>query len=137
MDELKKLLMEEIGLGVDTMGNVIDQDTMQTIKFRNKNLKNDMSKGFRKYDVIFNPQNNLRQMESLFKYATTKDDIEVLSYGNSQNKDGSYTCIVTTNTETLESQNYNNPSLGYIENILKLYGETDIDLKQYDREKED
>lgn len=136
MQDLKRILMEEIGLAVDNKGNIIDQDTMQPIKFRNKNLKNDMSKGFRHYDVVFNPENNLRQMESLLRYAANKDEIEILTYGVSPNKDGTYTCVVTTNTECLESKKYNNPSLGYVENVLKLYG-TDMDLKEYDRKKDE
>ena len=88
MQDLKKIIMEEIGLYTDNTGCIIDQDTIQPVKFRNKNLKEDMSKGFRKNDIIFDPVNNLKQMESLFKYATNKDNIDVLSYGSHLNKDG-------------------------------------------------
>ena len=78
---------------------------------------------------------NFRQMESLFRYATSKDEIEILSYGNTQNtKDGKYTCVVATNDGIYESKGYNNPTLGYAENILKMYGTVDTDLSEYDRD---
>lgn len=135
MQDLKKIIMEEIGLYTDNTGCIIDQDTIQPVKFRNKNLKEDMNKGFRKNDVVFDPVNNLKQMESLFKYATNKDNIDVLSYGSHLNKDGTYTCIVCTNDSTIESKGYNNPTLGYIENMLSLY-DNKMDLSEYDTEKE-
>lgn len=131
MQDLKKIIMEEIGLYADNTGCIIDQDTIQPVKFRNKNLKEDMSKGFRKNDIVFDPVNNLKQMESLFKYATNKDNIDVLSYGSHLNKDGTYTCIVCTNDSTIESKGYNNPTLGYIENMLSLY-DNKMDLSEYD-----
>ena len=135
MQDLKTLLMQEVGLAVDPTGNIIDQDTMQTVRFRNKTLKNDKTKGFRHNDIVFDPQNNIRQMESLFRYATSKDEIEILSYGNTQNtKDGKYTCVVATNDGIYESKGYNNPTLGYAENILKMYGTVDTDLSEYDRD---
>ena len=137
MEDLKKLLMDEIGLYIDKTGNIVDQDTMQQVKFRNKNLKQDKSKGFRYNDMIFDPVNNPRQMESLFRYATDKDEIEVISYGNSVNQDGTYTCIVCTNDNTLESKRYKNPSLGYAENILNLYGESNVDLSEFDTVEEE
>ena len=137
MEDLKRILMDEIGLYYSERGNVKDQDTLQYVKFRNKNLKQDMTKGFRQNDIVFDPLNSPKQMESLFKYAINKDDIEVLSFANIQNPDGTYKCIVCTNENTsIESNNYNNPALSYAESILTLYGNSNVNLSEYDSEEE-
>ena len=126
--DIKRKLMEEVGLSVNKRGEFTDQDTLQTFKINNKVAK---EYNIRKNEVEFNPLGNQRHSEQLLKYCDAKDELNILSYGTNSEKDGTYSCTVTTKTSKITSSSYKNPALGYVENIFKLYGE-DVDLSELD-----
>lgn len=131
--DIKRKLMEEIGLSVNKRGEYTDQDTLQILKIKNKVAK---EYNIRKNDVEFKPLENQRHSEELLKYCDSKDNFNIISFGTTLENDGKYSCTITTKEEKMTSNNYNNPALGYIENIFKLYGE-DVDLSNLDIEKDD
>lgn len=131
--DIKRRLMEEVGLGVNKKGEYVDQDTFQTLKINNKIAK---EYNIRKNEVEFKPLYNQRHTEQLLKYCDAKDGLDILSYGTNVDKQGMYSCTVTTKSEKITSKSYNNPALGYAENIFKLYGE-DVDLSELDIKEEE
>lgn len=131
--DIKRKLMEEVGLSVNKRGEITDQDTFQTLKINNKIAK---EYNIRKNEVEFNPLGNQRHSEELLKYCATKDDLDILSYGVNNEKDGKYSCTVATKGTKFTTNSYNNPALGYVESIFRLYGER-INLSDIDNVKED
>ena len=131
--DIKRKLIEEVGLAVNKKGEYVDQDTFQILKINNKIAK---EYNIRKNETEFKPLSNQRHTEQLLKYCDIKDDLNILSYGTNVDKKGKYTCTVATKSEKIVSKSYNNPALGYVENIFKLYGEN-VDLSELDVEKEE
>lgn len=128
--DVKRKLMEEVGLSINKRGEYIDQDTLQALRIKNKIAK---EYNVRKNEVQFNPLGNQKHSEELLKYCDNKDELNILAYGTTLEKSGKYSCTVATRGQKFISAEYSNPALGYIENIFRLYGEnvdlTDIDNK--------
>ena len=126
--DIKRKLMEEVGLSINKRGEYIDQDTLQALRIRNKVAK---EYNVRRNEVHFDPLTNQRHSEELLKYCDNKDDFNIMAYGTTQEKNGKYSCTVATRNNKITSESYNNPALCYIDSIFKLYGEQ-VDLSEID-----
>lgn len=136
-DYLNKIVMEEIGLGVDSYQKVIDQDSRDQLKFKDKNIKYSSQNSVvtTKNDIIFDPAENKNLMCSLFDHFTQKIESEenkyVSMYYDISDNTG-YAIAAMVDGIRVTSDHYNNESLKYIDIIMKINGTEDVDLKKYD-----
>lgn len=138
-DHINKIIMNEIGLGVDDHQKVIDQDTREILKFKDKNIKysSQNSVVLTKNDILFDPFEAKNLMNCLFDHFTKKIEQEdskyVARYYDLSSEDGTALEAIV-NGEKVTSDYYNNDSLKYLDVIMQLNGSDDINLKQYDTE---
>ena len=130
-----------MGLDVDSSNKVIDQDTCRPIEFKGKSIKytSDPNKNLliAKNDILFDPINNSRLMSTLFGYYLTKleenEGIAFDSYYTKNGNEGRTALELKNENEKITSKYYTNDSIKYIDIILKLNGDSDIDLSEYDK----
>lgn len=136
---INKIIMQEIGLGVDNYQKIIDQDTRETLLFKEKNMKyssqNNVLIG--RNDMIFDPINNRFLMMSLFDHFATKieeEDGKYISIYYDVNGENGSALEAVVDGEKITSDYYNNDSLKYLDIIMQLNDAENISLKQYDKE---
>lgn len=133
-DPLNKMVMEEIGLTIDKNKVVIDQDTRQPIIIKDKVMKYS-SKNIvpvRRDEQVFDPAANKSQMAFAFDYFVSKLESEgepVDMYYDIH--DGS-AMEVKKNGEVLQTEDYNNDQLRYIDMMRRLNGSSPEDIKSMD-----
>jgi hypothetical protein len=138
-DQINKIIMQEIGLGVDAHQRVIDQDTRETLKFNEKNMKYSSQNSviLTKNDIPFDPIETRNLMSSLFNHFTQKIEQEDGTYVSTYydiNGDKGTALEAVVNGEKITSDYYGNDSLRYLDIIMRLNGSNSINLKQYDTE---
>ena len=125
-DPVNKLIMDEIGLTVNNKNIIIDQDTRESITYKDKNMKfsslNSVTLGHS--EMIFDPGSNKNLMTSLFGYYADKieneDEGYVSMYYEKPSSDGKNILEVKTDKGTLRSKSYNNESLLYLDVIQQI-----------------
>lgn len=136
-DPINKIIMQEIGLTIDNHQKVVDQDTREILKFKDKNLKysskNDIV--ITRNDVPFDPIDAKNMMTSLFNHFTEKINIEdgsyVSMYYDINSEEGTALEAVIDNNK-ITSDFYKNDALKYLDIIMKINGADTSGLKQYD-----
>ena len=136
---LNKIIMNEIGLTVDSQSRVMDQDTREHLQFRSKNMKyssqNQVTLGNK--DMVFDPASNKNVMSSLFDYYANKiqneEDGKYVSMYNEKVDGDKSSLEVRVDGETIISGQYHNDSLKYVDAIMRLNGNKNVDLSDYDK----
>ena len=120
-DPINKVIMEEIGLTVDSSNRIMDQDTRALLSYREKNLKfsSQNSVTLTNNDIIFDPASNKAIMGSLFDHFLTKIEDEEGTYVSihyeKKNEDDNSTALVAiVDGEEITTDYYNNDSLKYV-----------------------
>lgn len=137
-DPLNKVIMEEIGLTVDDQNRVLDQDTRERIKFKDKTVKYSSQHPVTigNNDIVFDPMNNRTLMNTLFEYYSHKlqeeDDVYVAMHYEQRSEDKS-TLYAKVDGKVLESKPYHQEALKYVDVIKQLNGAENVDLSQYDK----
>ena len=138
-DPINKIIMQEIGLGVDNHQKVMDQDTRETLKFKDKNIKYSSQNNviITKNDIPFDPYETRNLMSSLFDHFTEKmneeEDVYVSMYYDIPGDKGTALEAVV-NGEKIKSDYYTNDSLRYLDLIMQINGSDKTVLRQYDSE---
>lgn len=139
-DPINKIIMQEIGLGVDNHQKVIDQDTREALKFKDKNIKYSSQNSviLTKNDMPFDPIGTRNMMNSLFDHFTEKVQEEegtyVSIYYDINGDQGKTALEAVVNGQKVTSDYYNNEALKYLDLIMKMNGSSTCNLKQYDTE---
>lgn len=138
---LNKVIMEEIGLTVDSSNRVMDQDTRAILSYKDKNMKysSQNSVTLTNQDIIFDPASNKTVMGSLFNHFLGKIEEEdgtyvSLHYEKRNEENNSSALVAVVNGEEVCTDYYNNDSLKYVEMIKHLNEAEDTDLHSYDSE---
>ena len=139
--EISRKIFRAIGLDVDNANKVIDQDTCRPIEFKGKCIKftSDPDKNLllAKNDILFDPINNTKLMSNLFGYYLTKleemENTVFNSYYVKSGNEGRTALELKNESGTITSNYYNNDSIKYMDMILRLNGESDINLNEYDK----
>ena len=138
-DPINKVIMEEIGLTVDSSNRIMDQDTRALLSYREKNLKfsSQNSVTLTNNDIIFDPASNKAIMGSLFDHFLTKIEDEEGTYASihyeKKNEDDNSTALVAiVDGEEITTDYYNNDSLKYVEMMRCLNGSDDLNLHGMD-----
>jgi len=137
---LNKIIMYEIGLTVDNHQRVIDQDTREQLKFKDKNIKysSQNSVVLTKNDIPFDPAETRNLMSSLFDHFARKveeqDDIYISRYYDITDNEKGTALEVIVDGKKITSDFYKNDSLRYLDVIMQINGSKKVDLKQYDVE---
>jgi hypothetical protein len=129
-------VMHEIGLEVDKNNNIVDQDTGNTLTFKDKTIKYENA-NTRRDEVQFDPLSNPPMMNSLFDYYLNKIEGEgkyVKEYHKSNNEKGEKGYIeLKENKQNIRSGSYYNDSVKYADLILKINeSKDDINLPAFD-----
>lgn len=134
--EVNTLIMREVGLEVGPGKKIYDQDTGMPIKINGMEVV--APGGYTGRSTIeFDPYNNRRQMGQIFNYFINKQyeegGREVLTYYNKDDtpEGGKVECKLDDNT-TVTSAQYTRDTLKYADIILRLNGEDNPNLTQYD-----
>ena len=139
--DISRKIFRAVGLDVDNANKLIDQDTCRPIEFKGKCIKftSDPDKNLllAKNDILFDPVNNTKLMANLFGYYLSKleenEDMVFDSY-YVKNGNGGRTALEVKNEDgTITSKYYNNDSIKYMDMILRLNGDSNIDLNEYDK----
>jgi hypothetical protein len=138
-DPINKIIMQEIGLGVDNYQKVIDQDTREQLKFKEKNIKysSQNSVVLTKNDIPFDPIESKNLMGGLFDHFSKKlekeDNVYISRFYDITDKEKGTALEAVVNGKKIKSDYYNNnESLKYLDIIMQLNGSDNINLKQYD-----
>ena len=135
--EFNLLVLAEIGLDIDEYGNIIDQDNYNQLSYRGKafTAKVPAQKG----QVVFDPLRDQKQMNSLFMYFIDKLGREEERYVTSYYTNGtpnknvkSSIGLVIDDGVKLNSGNYYNDSLKYMDLIIQLNGKVVGNLSIFD-----
>lgn len=136
-EDLTYKIMQEIGLEVDKYGRVIDQDTNGIVQYRGKIMKiqKDENTYIGRKDIRFDPANDQKMMNHLFGYYVDKlqnsGEQYVSAYYPVSNS-GKSAVEVKGDNNIIKSKYYNNSSLGYVDAIMRLNGDDNVDLSQFD-----
>lgn len=138
MDNLTYKLMCEIGLDIEN-SYIIDQDFGALVHFNGRTLRYSEEKtdiNLSRNDIFFDPLNNSRLMVMVFSYYlnklhNTENRYFYIYYPIYNNKNGTGSVEVKSDSEIYRSNEYISESLRYIDLIFKMSG-TDIDLSMYD-----
>lgn len=137
--EINSKIMQEIGLEVGQGHRIIDQDTGVGITFRGMELVAPGTYGGPN-TVEFDPYNNKKMMNLLFGYFLNKhseeSDVTVTTFysidDNKTNK-GSIECKMSDMSK-ITSHQYLRDSLKCADIIMRLNGDEDPNLSEYDTE---
>ena len=140
MDKIRatQIVMHEIGLDVDKYNNIVDQDNGQPLHFNGKVLKYNLSNRkihMGRNDIEFDPIDNTKIMSHLFSYYLDKKNEEDGTYFPVYfpvNKADGKSALEVRGNSTFKSKSYKNDSLKYVDLILRINGNTDIDLNDVD-----
>lgn len=139
INNLNYQLMCEIGLEVDSEGRLVDQDLGNMILFKGKTLKVNMP-GFRqpfigRNDILFDPVNNYKIMNTIFSYYVQKlADLEGRYFNifyPVQLQSGKTYAEIKENMKVIRSGAYYNPCIAFIDLVFRLNDE-EYDLSAYD-----
>lgn len=149
-DPLNRIIMEDIGLTVDPNNKIMDQDTRQELKYKDKSMRysSQNSVVLTQADMAFDPASNKSLMNNLFDHYLTKiedeDGTYVPIYYEERNPDGQGTGLIakihregSATEEVLKTQYYNNDSLKYVEMIRQINESSNTNLSEYDSEPKD
>ena len=135
-DAINKIIMDEIGLTVDNYAMVIDQDSREYLKFKDKNIKYSSRNciPISTNDIAFDPGSNRNMMSCLFEHFTRKIEEEGTYVSIFYERIEGYKSRLEArvNGEVVSSSLYSNASLKYVDMIMRLNGSTVIDLTPYD-----
>lgn len=140
MDELSmkfnKLMMEEMGLEVGPRQRLYDQDTGMLVQFDGKDLVAPGSASGREAQE-FDPYNSTRMMAQMFSYFTDKlvesgeaDEYDVIY--NVDNGNGKGHIEMKNDNNILISKDYQRDQCKYADLVLRLNGDDDPDLAEFD-----
>lgn len=135
-EDFNNKVMQEIGLEVDSNGNVIDQDSRNLIQFKSKNIK---CTNIGRDDIPFNPLENASLMSKLFSYYVDKLDKEdgryvSVYYPNARDKGEKGYIELKEGNNVIKSGTYYNDSIKYAELMMTLNGNTKVDFSELDSE---
>ena len=134
--DVNTLIMREVGLEVGPGGRICDQDSGMPIKIYGMEV---VAQGVYagKQAIEFDPYNNRRMMGYIFNYFIDKQyeetGVEVIAYYNKDDNPsgGKIECKLDDNT-VLTSAQYTRDTLKYTDIIMRLNGENNPNLEQYD-----
>lgn len=143
-EEFEQRILQNIGLDINIDGFIFDEDTGDTLMFRNKLIKTvNISYG----DILYDPLGNPAMMNQLFSYFLVKNEketnvpIRIISYyydgnGNSNKKEKGFIEIKSENYElVLKSRSYYNDSLKYADLLFRMNSSIfDEDMSNLDTE---
>ena len=142
-DPINKMMMEEIGLTVDSQSRVMDQDTREYLSFKSRQMKfssqNQVTIGNR--DMVFDPASNKNVAANLLDYYANKLQEEgecyVSMYYEKQEDDNKTSLEAKVdNGKVHTTKPYYRDSLKYADMIMQLNGSENVDLSEYDQKKE-
>ena len=136
--KINNLLMEEMGLEEGDRRRVIDQDTGMLYQMKGKDIVTPGSQGG-KAAIEFDPINNTRMMSFMFgnfidKLVEDETVPPVTGYHiTNHDKEKKVRASVTFEDNTsLSSNYYNNETTAYADLILRLNGDENPDVQEYD-----
>lgn len=130
------LIMREVGLEIGDDKKIYDQDSGMPIKINGVEVVAPGSYSSR-CTIEFDPYNNRKQMGQIFNYFINKQyeegGREVLAYYNKDDtpQGGKVECKLDDDT-VITSEKYGRDTLKYTDIIMRLNGDENPDLKQYD-----
>lgn len=140
--ELNKDIMRISGLVVDNSCNVIDEETFESIVLNGKRMR--YSPDGREHalyhtDAVFNPIENRKQANDLFKLFLNKEEEENGFYCSSyydkrdQDNEQKFAIEMRTDEGIISSDSYYNECLRYIDLMMQISNyESSIDLHKID-----
>lgn len=145
-DPMNKIIMNEIGLTVDSQSKVLDQDSREYLRYKSKNMKyssqSQVTLGNK--DIPFDPVSNKNIMSSLFDHFGRKIEdegiyVSMYSERNTDDQKSSLEAKVNIDGEdtVLTTKSYYNDSLKYVDMIMQLNSpSSEVDLSKYDKKEE-
>lgn len=139
--ELTNAIMREIGLDVNSLHQVIDQDTNEVLSFNGKTMVYNLDpvrNRLKRHDIEFNPLENLKMMSQLFSYYVNKLNREEGLYISlfypvvNQHTGVGYLVAKDGQNNTIQSGSYSSDCLKYADLIFRLSGETNVNLSRWD-----
>lgn len=138
--KINLMIMEELGLEEGDKKRVIDQDTGAICAYKGKEILFPGIEPMNKQTIEFDPINNSRMMNCLFGQFIEKLEDEgsinpVSAFYVAQDKDKNVAVITMHESEeisTIESDPYRNDTVALADLMLRLNGEQDVDLSEYD-----
>ncbi len=136
---VNKMIMDEIGLEIGPEDLIIDQDFTQLLTVSGKNLKFMRNNKTRheKNIIEFNPSENVKVMVHLFSYYLNKKNLEDGTYFPIYfpvlGSDGKTSALEIKGDIIIKSKYYKNESLKYLDIIMHINGEENVDLSYLDR----
>lgn len=140
--EFGELIMEEMGLYIDPMGRVIDQQTDSLLQVKGKNLKFPIDGETRlgRQEMEFDPLNNQTLANNLFGYyiqtrLNENGDNYVSNYCTIANSDDKEKGVleVKVGGDVMTSGEYYRDSLKYADMMMRMNGSDYVDLSSYDQ----
>ena len=142
-DDLNRIIVQGIGLTVNSQQKIVDQDTGEQLRYKDKNLRysSNNSVMLTKQDAIFDPAENRGQMVALFNHYSKKleeeDNVYIKMSYEVQQEDNKSSLVVEMDGQKIETGSYYNDSLKYVEAIERMNGTEDVSfLQQYDKKKD-
>jgi len=133
--EFEAKVMQEVGLEVDTNGNVVDQDTGVQFYFKNKPVK---AENVDRDSILFDPLNNQNMMSKIFSYHTEKLHQEegryVGIYYSSGDRGEKSHIELKEGEGVIKSGSYYNDSIKLADLIMGLNGNKKVDFSDLDGE---
>lgn len=136
--KINMLLMEEMGLEEGDRRRVIDQDTGALYQMKGRDLVSPGSQSG-KMAIEFDPINNARMMSFMFgnfvdKLVNDETIPPVTGYHiDTHEKDRKFKASINfADNTTVSSDYYNNETTAYADLILRLNGDDDPDVREYD-----
>lgn len=134
LDPINKVIMQEIGLTIDSSFRVIDQDTRQPIMVNDKVLKYSSNHAVpvRNQEQLFDPIQQRNQMNVLFDYFIGKMESEGTPVDLYYDIHDGSAMEVKSSENTLVSADYNIEQLKYVDIMMQLNGSSADDVKKHD-----
>lgn len=140
--EFGEMIMEEMGLYIDPLGRVVDQQTDSVLQVKGKNLKFPINGDVRvgRQEMEFDPLNNQTLANTLFGYY-----IQNRLNENGQNYVSTYCTVANPNDKdrgvlevkvgdsTMTSGEYYKDSLKYADMMMRMNGTSEVDLSEFDQ----
>ena len=140
--ELNQDILRVSGLVIDPSCNVIDEETFETVVLNGKRMRyspDGRSHALYRTDAIFNPIENRKQANDLFKLFLTKEEEDngfyCKSYYDKRDETDEQKSAVEMRTDdgVLRSDTYYNECLRYIDLMMQISNyESKVDLHKMD-----
>lgn len=140
--ELNQDILRVSGLMVDSSCNVVDEETLETVVLNGKRMRyspDGRSHALYNTDAIFNPIENRKQANDLFKLFLGKEEEEndfyCKTYYDKRDKEDEQKSSVEMRTDEgiLRSESYYNECLRYIDLMMQISNyESKVDLHKID-----